>query len=70
MGFIALIDPETGTVLEGDFNERNVRRYGERVREHDAALFERFRKDGVRATKLYTDAAALVTLRRLFEGRL
>ncbi|KFN38669.1 MAG: hypothetical protein JU82_10715 [Sulfuricurvum sp. MLSB] len=70
MGFTALIDPETGSVLEGDFNERNVRRYTERVREHDSALFERFRKDGVRATKLYTDAAALVTLRRLFEGRL
>lgn len=70
MGFTALIDPETGTVLEGDFNERNVRRYAQRVREHDAVLFERFRKDGVRATKLYTDAAALVTLRRLFEGRL
>ncbi|MBN2870933.1 MAG: DUF58 domain-containing protein [Campylobacterales bacterium] len=70
MGFTALIDPESGAVVEGDFNERSVRQYHERVRAHDAALFERFRKDGVRATKLYTDGSASVTLRRLFEGRL
>lgn len=69
MGFSALIDPETGVVLEGDFNERSVKRYRERVRAHDIELFESFRTSGVRATKLYTDANAIVTLRRLFEGR-
>ncbi|MEW5831459.1 MAG: DUF58 domain-containing protein [Campylobacterota bacterium] len=70
MGFSALMDPETGAVAEGDFNAASVKRYREKVRLHDTALFERFRKDGVRFTKLYTDAAPLVTLRRLFEGRL
>lgn len=70
MGFTALIDPQSGAVLEGDFNARSVRRYAERVREHDAALFERFRRDGIRAVKLYTGAPASVALRRLFEGRL
>ncbi|HEX5623062.1 MAG TPA: DUF58 domain-containing protein [Sulfuricurvum sp.] len=70
LGFTALIDPESGAVVEGDFNARSVRKYQERVRAHDALLFERFRKDGIRATKLYTDANASVTLRRLFEGRL
>lgn len=70
MGFSALMDPETGAVAEGDFNAASVKRYREKVRLHDAGLFERFRKDGVRFTKLYTDAAVLVTLRRLFEGRL
>ena len=69
MGFTALIDPESGAVIEGDFNERSVRKYHERVRAHDAALFERFRKDGIRSVKLYTDASASVALRRLFEGR-
>ncbi|MDD5051805.1 MAG: DUF58 domain-containing protein [Sulfuricurvum sp.] len=69
LGFSALIDPESGTLLEGDFNAKSVRKYYERVREHDAALFERFRKDGIRATKLYTDNSASVALRRLFEGR-
>lgn len=69
MGFSALIDPESGAVLEGDFNERSVKRYRERVRAHDIELFETFRTHGIRATKLYTDANAIVTLRRLFEGR-
>jgi len=69
MGFSALIDPESGAVLEGDFNERSVKRYRDRVKVHDIELFETFRKAGVRATKLYTDANAVVTLRRLFEGR-
>lgn len=69
MGFSALIDPESGAVLEGDFNERSVKRYRERVRGHDIELFETFRAHGIRATKLYTDANAIVTLRRLFEGR-
>ncbi len=70
MGFTALIDPETGAVVEGDFNARSVQKYHDRVRAHDAELFERFRKDGVRAVKLYTDGSASVALRRLFEGRL
>lgn len=69
MGFTALIDPESGAVLEGDFNERSVKRYHDRVKAHDIELFESFRKAGVRGTKLYTDANAVVTLRRLFEGR-
>lgn len=69
MGYTALIDPVSGAVLEGDFNERSVKRYALKVREHDAALFERFRRDGIRASKLYTDASSSVTLRRMFEGR-
>ncbi len=69
MGYTALIDPVSGAVLEGDFNERSVKRYSQKVREHDAALFERFRRDGIRASKLYTDASSSVTLRRMFEGR-
>lgn len=69
MGYTALIDPESGAVLEGDFNERSAKRYSERVHVHDVELFETFRRHGVRATKLYTDGNAVVTLRRLFEGR-
>ncbi|MDP2078072.1 MAG: DUF58 domain-containing protein [Sulfuricurvum sp.] len=69
-GFTALIDPESGTVLEGDFNDASVQKYHEKIRVHDGMLFEQFRRDGIRYTKLYTDGNASVTLRRLFEGRL
>lgn len=69
MGFGALSDPESGAVLEGDFNANSVKKYAQKVREHDVALFENFRSSGIRAVKLYTDANVSVVLRRLFEGR-
>jgi len=69
LGFGTLSDPESGAVLEGDFNARSVQKYAQRVRTHDVELFENFRSCGVRAVKLYTDANASVVLRRLFEGR-
>ncbi len=69
MGFASLIDPESGAVLEGDFNASSVRAYSQKVAAHDHRLFERLRRDGIRFTKIYTDSIAGVKLRRLFEGR-
>jgi len=69
MGFSSLMDPESSTVLEGDFNSRTVKAYEAKVHGHDHALYERFRKDGIRFTKIYTDDVASVKLKRLFEGR-
>ncbi|MEA3522678.1 MAG: DUF58 domain-containing protein [Campylobacterota bacterium] len=69
MGFSSLSDPESGQMLEGDFNRSSVNSYAAKVAEHDHKLYERFRKDQVRFTKIYTDDVASVKLRRLFEGR-
>ncbi|MDT8338386.1 MAG: DUF58 domain-containing protein [Sulfurimonas sp.] len=69
MGFASLIDPESGAVLEGDFNASSVRLYSQKVAAHDHRLFDRLRRDGIRFTKVYTDSIAGVKLRRLFEGR-
>ena len=69
MGFSSLVDPESGTVLEGDFNKSSVEAYSKKVQIHDHKLFETFRKHQVRFTKVYTDSVASVELRRLFEGR-
>jgi len=69
LGFSSLMDPESGQVLEGDFNARSVKAYSVKVHAHDTALVERFHKDGIRFTKIYTDDIASVQLRRLFEGR-
>lgn len=68
LGFASLRDPETGRMLEGDFSARTVRKYEAKVLEHDHALFERLRQDGIRFTKLYTNDHIGVKLRRLFEG--
>jgi len=67
-GFATLRDPESGQLLEGDFNARTVRNYEAKVKAHDHALYERLRKDGIRFAKIYTDDHIGVKLRRLFEG--
>lgn len=69
MGFSSLVDPESGTVLEGDFNASSVDAYAKKVQVHDRMLYETFRKHQVRFTKVYTDGNVGVALRRLFEGR-
>ncbi len=69
MGFASLVDPESGAVLEGDFNRSSVEAYAYKVHQHDHNLFETFRKHQVRFTKVYTDDTPSVNLRRLFEGR-
>ncbi|WP_188093744.1 DUF58 domain-containing protein [Sulfurimonas xiamenensis] len=69
MGFASLLDPESGVVLEGDFNSSSVKAYSKKVALHDYKLFETLRKSGIRFTKVYTDSSAAVALRRLFEGR-
>ena len=69
MGFSSLVDPESGAVLEGDFNSSSVKAYATKVQAHDHKLYETLRKDQIRFTKVYTDSHASVDLRRLFEGR-
>ncbi len=69
MGFSSLVDPESGAVLEGDFNASTVKAYAKKVQIHDRKLYETFRKHQIRFTKIYTHDMAGVKLRRLFEGR-
>ncbi|MFA6138119.1 MAG: DUF58 domain-containing protein [Sulfurimonas sp.] len=69
MGFSSLVDPESGAVLEGDFNASSVETYAKKVTMHDHKLYDAFRKQQIRFTKIYTHANAAVELRRLFEGR-
>ena len=69
MGFSSLVDPESGAVLEGDFNSSSVDAYAKKVAEHDHKLYSTLKKHQIRFTKIYTDSFASVELRRLFEGR-
>ena len=69
MGFSSLVDPESGAVLEGDFNSSSVENYAQKIVLHDRKLYETFRKHQIRFTKVYTTSSAGVELRRLFEGR-
>lgn len=69
MGFSSLVDPESGNVIEGDFNDATVKSYAQRVHVHDRKLYATFRKHQIRFTKVYTHENVGVALRRLFEGR-
>jgi len=69
MGFASLVDPESGAVLEGDFNSASVEAYAKKVKEHDRELYATLTKNQIRFTKIYTDENVAVALRRLFEGR-
>ncbi|WP_241761478.1 DUF58 domain-containing protein [Sulfurimonas gotlandica] len=69
MGFASLVDPESGAVLEGDFNSSSVEAYAKKVVAHDHELYNTFRKHQIRFAKIYTHSVASVELRRLFEGR-
>jgi len=69
MGFTSLVDPESGTVLEGDFNSSSIKAYTKKVQLHDRKLYETFRKHHIRFTKIYTTNKVGVKLRRLFEGK-
>jgi len=69
LGFASLMDPESGVILEGDFNKSTIKAYAKKVHEHDHKLYETFRKDQVRFTKIYTDENVSVKLRRMFEGK-
>ena len=69
MGFSSLVDPESGAVLDGDFNAQTVKEYAKKVLIHDRELYATFRKHQIRFTKIYTDENISVGLRRLFEGR-
>jgi len=69
IGFASLVDPESGITVEGDFNANSVKNYTKKVELHDHMLYETFRKDKVKYTKIYTDSSIGVALRRLFESQ-
>jgi len=69
MGFASLSDPESGAVLELDFDAKSIEDYAKKVQLHDKKLYDNFQKHQIRFTKIYTTSNIGVELRRLFEGR-
>jgi len=66
MGFSALIDPQSGEMLEGEFGKSKVEAYAKRVAAHDRELYAAFKKSRIRHTKIYTDDNPFVAIKRLF----
>ncbi len=55
LGYIRLIDPETGEGFEGDINSSVMADYKKALRANDHKLFRHLRQNGIRYAKLYTD---------------
>lgn len=66
MGFSALIDPQSGQMLEGEFGKSKVTAYAKKVALHDRELFANFKKSRIKFTKIYTDDSPFVAIKRLF----
>jgi uncharacterized protein (DUF58 family) len=66
LGFSALKDLESGTMLEAHISKSSVDHYAKKVREHDTQLLASLQNSGVRFVKIYTDDTPYVKLRELF----
>ncbi len=66
LGFLSLIDPESSTILEGDLNPNTTKKYREAIIENDKKLYNHFKKNGVKFTKIYTDEEPFIKLLKLF----
>ncbi len=66
IGLVSLSDPETGEILQSEFNKSSIKNYSNKLHKHDKKIFEIFQKSGIRFTKIYTDDIVGVKLRRIF----
>lgn len=70
VGYIELIDPETGEQLLVDTRSRRVReRYATLVRDRHAALLSEFRRIGIDVIDVITGTSFIEPLRRFFRKR-
>lgn len=55
LGYLRLVDPESGESFEGDINEGVMAEYRKAMVANDRRLYRHLRKNGIRYVKLYTD---------------
>ncbi len=69
IGNINLLDPSSLKSMMLDLNQKKAKEYQKRVAIRDHKMYERFRKDRVAFTKIYTDENPYVKLTKLFLKR-
>jgi uncharacterized protein (DUF58 family) len=55
LGYLRLVDLESGSSYEGDINSATVKSYERALRENDEKLYRQFKENGIRHVKLFTD---------------
>ena len=65
LGFMRLMDMESGASFEGVVGESELKDYEKALLQNDANLFKHFKKNGVRYVKVYTDEEPYLKLAKL-----
>ncbi|WP_457606383.1 DUF58 domain-containing protein [Nitratifractor sp.] len=55
LGYLRLVDPESGESFEGEVGSSTMQAYKAALRANDHRLYRHFRKNGIRHVKLFTD---------------
>jgi uncharacterized protein (DUF58 family) len=69
LGYLRVLDMENKSSFEGNIGKKELNGYKKALEENDKKLYEHFKKNGIRYTKIYTDEEPFVKLARLFGGR-
>jgi uncharacterized protein (DUF58 family) len=62
LGYLRLIDMQSGESFEGDINKSTLKNYSKALHENDEKLYKQFKKQNVRFTKIYTDEEVTLKL--------
>ncbi len=62
MGYLRLVDMESGVDYEGDINESMIKRYKSAIKANDKNLYKHFRENGIRYAKVYTNEDPFIQL--------
>ena len=66
IGYMQLIDPETKQSFIVDFEGMTLQNYKKEIKKHDAAMYDHFKKCGMRFSKIYTHDEPFIKLLKLF----
>jgi len=67
-GFMHIMDPETGKIVQMDMDKSAIKSYKKMIVKNDAKLHKHFIKNRIRFTKVYTDDDPFVKMSKLFSG--
>ncbi len=68
-GFVNLIDPETRESITMDLDNYTKKMYKKEIKRKDHFMYEHFKKNRIRFTKIYTDEDPYIKLVKLFGKR-
>lgn len=66
LGFVNLIDPESFESLTLDLDKYTKKMYKKEIKKKDHFMYEHFKKNRIRFTKIYTDEEPFIKLIKLF----